>query len=41
VLPERTPFACSPGGISLLKTNKYGNPVVAYLNDTSHLAGLA
>jgi broad specificity phosphatase PhoE len=42
VLPERTPFAASPGSITVLKTNKFGKPVVDRLNDTAHLdvAGL-
>lgn len=41
VLPERTPFAGTPGGISLLRKNQHGNPAVRYFNDTSHLEGLA
>jgi probable phosphoglycerate mutase len=42
VLPERTCFAGSPGSISVLKANRFSNPVIGSLNDTSHLevAGL-
>jgi probable phosphoglycerate mutase len=32
-LPERTCFAASPGSLSVLKRNRYGNPVVERLND--------
>ncbi len=39
-LPERTCFAASPGSLSILKRNRFGNPVVQRLNDTYHLAGL-
>ncbi len=42
VLPERTPFAGLPGGISVLAENAFGKPVIRRLNDTAHLevAGL-
>ena len=40
VLPERTCFAASPGSISVLKKNRYGNPVIETLNDCSHLTGI-
>jgi broad specificity phosphatase PhoE len=36
-LPERTPFAGAPGGISSLRINRFGNPVVERLNDRTHL----
>ena len=39
-LPERNPFSGSPGGITFLKKNQHGNPVVGYLNDTAHLDGI-
>jgi len=39
-LPERTCFAASPGSLSILKRNRFGNPVVERLNDTRHLAAL-
>ena len=39
-LPERTCFTASPGSLSILKRNRFGNPVVERLNDRSHLAGL-
>ncbi len=41
-LPERTPFHGSPGSISVLRTNAFGNPVLERFNDRSHLreAGL-
>lgn len=38
VLPETTCFSATPGSMSVLKKNRYGNPVVERLNDTSHLA---
>ncbi len=37
VLPERTCFAATPGSISVLKKNRYGNPVIDVLNDRAHL----
>jgi probable phosphoglycerate mutase len=37
-LPERTCFAASPGSLSVLKRNRYGNPVLECLNDRAHLA---
>ncbi len=36
-MPERTPFAASPASITVLKTNRFGNPVLDRLNDTAHL----
>ena len=39
-LPERTCFAASPGSVSMLKRNQYGNPVIERLNDRAHLATL-
>lgn len=36
-LPERTPFAASPGSISILRRNEHGNPVIERLNDRTHL----
>ncbi len=41
-LSERTPFAASPGSISVLKTNQHDNRVIGTLNDRAHLylAGL-
>ena len=43
VLPERTPFAASPGSLTVLCKNRWGNPVIERLNDVSHLyeGGLA
>lgn len=37
VLPERTPFAATPGSISVLRANRFGNPVLERLNDAAHL----
>lgn len=38
VLPERTCFSATPGSLSILKRNGYGNAVVERLNDRAHLA---
>jgi probable phosphoglycerate mutase len=42
-LPELTPFAATPGSVTVLRKSGWGNPVVERLNDVSHLreAGLA
>lgn len=40
VLPERTPFAASPGSISVLRKNGHNNPIIERLNDTAHLIGI-
>lgn len=37
VLPERDPFAASPGSITVLRTNRHGNPSIERLNDRAHL----
>ena len=39
-LPEFTCFAATPGSLSILEKNPYGNPVVERLNDQSHLDAL-
>jgi len=39
-LPERTCFAATPGSLSILNRNRYGNPVIERLNDRSHLGTL-
>lgn len=40
VLPERTCFSATPGSMSVLNKNQYGNPVIERLNDRAHLAAL-
>ena len=37
VLPDRHPFAGSPGGLGVLRVNRYARRVVSVLNDLSHL----
>ena len=39
-LPERTCFAATPGSLSVLETNRFGNHVIERLNDRAHLAPL-
>jgi len=39
-LPDRYCFGGRPGNISILKTNRHGNPVIDRLNDTAHLDAL-
>jgi broad specificity phosphatase PhoE len=40
VLLERWCFRGSPGSISILNRNQFGNPILERLNDRSHLANL-
>ena len=37
VLPERTCFSATPGSLSVLSRNRYGNPIIERLNDRAHL----
>jgi broad specificity phosphatase PhoE len=41
VLPERTCFSAIPGSISVLKRNRYGNPMIDRLNDRARPEGLS